>query len=144
MIKFHELKVGDIVLAEYEGQRSEGEVIGLDGEDKEVSVQTSVQDFWFTPDKLYPIPLDEEQLAKFQFERQELPDGSVKFLKGPFRILLSRKGDFSHFEMWYREDRRHITQPINVHDLQNHYRSMTKVELTREVARVSTPGVQAS
>ena len=144
MIKFHELKVGDIVLAEYEGQRSEGEVIGLDGEDKEVSVQTSVQDFWFTPDKLYPIPLDEEQLAKFQFERQELPDGSVKFLKGPFRILLSRKGDFSHFEMWYREDRRHITQPINVHDLQNHYRSMTKVELTREVAQVSTPGVQAS
>src|SRR5258708_1813632 len=144
MIKFHELKVRDIVLAEYEGQRSEGEVIGLDGEDKEVRVQTSVQDFWFTPDKLYPIPLDEEQLAKFQFERQELPGGSVKFLKGPFRILLSRKGDFSHFEMWYREDRRHITQPINVHDLQNHYRSMTKVELTREVARVSTPGVQAS
>ena len=137
MIKFHELKVGDIVLAEYEGQRSEGEVIGLDGEDKEVDVQTSVQDFWFTPDKLYPIPLDEEQLAKLQFERQELPDGSVKFLRGPFRILLSRKGDFSHFEMWYREDRRHITQPLSVHELQNHYRSMTKVELTREVAQVS-------
>jgi hypothetical protein len=136
MIKFHELKVGDIVLAEYDGQRSEGEVIELNGEDKEVCVQTSVQDFWFTPDQLYPIPLDDEQLKKFHFERQELPDGSVKFLKGPFRILLSQKGDFSHFEMWYREDRRHITQPLNVHDLQNHYRQMTKVELVRDLSKV--------
>ena len=141
MIKFHELKVGDIVLAEYEGQRSEAEVIALNGEDKEVCVQTSVQDFWFTPDKLYPIALDEDQLAKFHFERQELSDGSIKFLKGPFRILLSRKGDFSHFEMWYREDRRHITQALSVHELQNHYRGMTKVELTREIAQLSTPGV---
>jgi hypothetical protein len=136
MIKFHELKVGDIVLAEYEGQRSEGEVIALNGEDKEVSVQTSVQDFWFTPDHLFAIPLSEEQLLKFQFEKQELPDGSVKYMKGPFRILLSQKGDFSHFEMWYREDRRHITQPLNVHDLQNHYRQMTKVELSRAVSQV--------
>jgi hypothetical protein len=135
MIKFHECKIGDIVLAEFDGQRSEGEVIGLNGEDKEVSVQTSVQDFWFTPDHLYPIPLDEEQLAKFHFERQELPDGSVKYLNGPFRILLSQKGDFSHFEMWYREDRRHITQPLMVHDLQNHYRQMTKVELVRELSK---------
>jgi hypothetical protein len=142
MIKFHEIKIGDIVLVEYDGQRSEGEVIGLDGEDKQVNVQTSVQDFWFTPDQLYPIPLDEQQLEKFQFERQELPDGTVKYLKGPFRVLLSQKGDFSHFEMWYREDRRHITWPLNVHDLQNHYRSMTKIELTREVSQAPTQGVQ--
>ncbi len=114
MIKFHELKVGDIVLAEYEGQRSEAEVIALNGEDKEVCVQTSVQDFWFTPDKLYPIALDEDQLAKFHFERQELSDGSIKYLKGPFRILLSRKGDFSHFEMLYREDHRHIKQALSL------------------------------
>ena len=141
MIKFHELKIGDIVLVEYEGLRSEGEVIGLNGEDKEVSVQTSVQDFWFTQDKLYPIALDEDQLLKFHFERQELSDGTIKYLKGPFRILLSRKGDFSHFEMWYREDRRHITQALSVHELQNHYRGMTKVELTREVAQVATEGI---
>lgn len=137
MIKFHELKVGDIVLAEYEGQRSEGEVIELNREDKEVCVQTSVQDFWYSPDDLYAIPLDEEQLMKFNFERQEMPDGKVKYLYGPFRILLSEKGNFSHFEMWYREDRRHITEPLFVHELQNHYHQMTKVDLTR------SPGVQA-
>ena len=133
MIKFHELKVGDIVLAEFEGQRSEGEVIGLNGEDREVSVQTSVQDFWYTPDQLFPIVLDEDQLMKFNFEKQVLSDGSVKYLRGPFRILLAPKGDFSHFDMWYREDRRHIAHPVSVHELQNHYRQMTKVELVREL-----------
>src|ERR1700730_17050714 len=64
MIKFHELRIGNIVLADYEGLRSEGEVTDLNHEDKEVCVETSVQEFWFTPDQLFGIPLDEEQLLK--------------------------------------------------------------------------------
>jgi hypothetical protein len=136
MIKLHELTAGDIVLAEYEGERSEGEVIELNREDGEVCVRTAVQDFWYTPEQLFPIPLDEEQLFKFQFEKQLMPDGKVKYLKGPFRILLSQNGNFSSFEMWYREDKRHITRDISVHELQQHYHQMTKVDLARE------PGVQ--
>jgi hypothetical protein len=131
MIKFQDLKVGDLVLAEYEGQQSEGSVTDLDREDKEVCVETEVQEFWYTPDHLYAIPVDEEQLMKFNFEKQENADGTVKYLKGPFRILLSQKGDFSTFEMWYREDRRHMAHPISVHELQNHFSQMTKVDLTR-------------
>ncbi|HEY6902002.1 MAG TPA: hypothetical protein VI233_15200 [Puia sp.] len=131
MIQFHELRVGDIVLAEYEGQRKEGEILELNREDREVHVQTGIQDFWYSPKDLYAIPLDEGQLTQFGFERQEFASGEVKYLKGPFRILLSRSGDFSHFEMWYREDRRHITQPLNVHELQNHYHQMTKIDLVR-------------
>ena len=68
MIKFNEIKVGDIVLADNEGQRVEGEVTELNHEDKEICVRTSVQEFWFTPDQLFPIPLDDEQLKKFHFE----------------------------------------------------------------------------
>jgi len=131
MIKFSELKVGDIVMAEYEGKKVEGEVIELNHEDKEVCVQSEVQDFWFTPDHLYAIPLDEAQLDKFHFEKKENGDGTVKYLRGPFRIQLPQKGNFSNFEMWYREDRRHMTHPVTVHELQNHYHQMTKVELTR-------------
>ncbi|HMH21637.1 MAG TPA: hypothetical protein VK563_07670 [Puia sp.] len=134
MIKFHEIKAGDIILAEYEGQRSEGEVIELNRDDKEVCVRTSVQEFWYTTDQLYPIPLNDEQLEKFHFQKQELPDGSVKYMMGPFRILLRAKGDFSAFEIWYREDRRHMAQPISVHELQNHYHDMTKIDLVREPA----------
>ena len=137
MIKLHELKVGDIVLTEYDDQQSEGEVIELNREDGEICVQTAVQDFWYTPDQLVPIMLDEEQLFKFQFEKQEMEGGKIKYLKGPFRILLSQNGNFSNFEMWYREDRRHITRALMVHELQNHYHDMTKVSLVR------APGVKA-
>ena len=50
MIKFNEIKVGDIVMVDNEGQRVEGEVTELNHEDKEVCVKTDVQDFRFTPD----------------------------------------------------------------------------------------------
>ncbi len=131
MIKFSELKPGDIVLADYEEQRWEGIVKDLNREDKEVCVETDVQQFWFTPDHLYPILLDDGQLQKLHFEKQE-SNGAIKYLKGAFRILLSKEKGFSDFEIWYREDRRHITQPLAVHELQNHYYQMTKVELNED------------
>jgi len=129
MIKFSEIKHGDIVMAEFEGKKSIGVVKDLNREDKEICVETEGQQYWFTPDQLYPIPLNEEQLLKLGFEKQESGDGSVKYMKGAFRILLHKKGDFSDIEMWWREDRRHFHQPMHVHDLQNHYYQMTKVEL---------------
>jgi len=137
MIRFHEIKVGDYVLVEFEGQRSEGEVIELNEGDKMVCVQTAVQDFWYSSDKLYPILLDDKQLEQMGFEK-EVHESGVKYKRGPFRILLPQPGDFSHFEMWYREDRRRMTQPLAVHELQNHFRQMTKVELVRP------HGIQAS
>jgi len=42
-------------------------------------------------------------------------------------------GDFAHLEMWYREDRRHINYPMAVHQFQNAYRQMTKVDLVPEM-----------
>ncbi len=131
MIKFSELKPGDIVLADYEGKQWEGIVKDLNREDKEVCVETDVQQFWFTPDQLYPVLLDDSQLQKLHFEKQE-SDGTVKYKKDAFRILLSKDKGFSDFEMWYREDRRHIKQPLAVHELQNHYYQMTKVELNED------------
>jgi hypothetical protein len=133
MIQFHELRIGDIVLVEFNGQRTEGQVTGLDGDDKQINVETQAQAFWYSPDDLYPIPLDDNQLMEFGFEKQDQPGGGVKYLKGPFRILLSEKGNFSQFEMWYREDHRQIHDPLSVHQLQNHYHQMTKVDLTRGV-----------
>ena len=131
MIKFSELKPGDIVLADYEDKQWEGIVKELNREDKEVCVETDVQQFWFTPEHLYPILLDDDQLQKLHFEKQE-SDGTTKYMKGAFRIQLSKEKGFSDFEMWYREDRRHIKQPLAVHELQNHYYQMTKVELNED------------
>jgi hypothetical protein len=131
MIKFSDLKPGDKVIAEFEDKQWEGIVKDLNKEDKEVCVETEVQQFWFTPDHLNPIPLNDEQLRKLHFEKQVNGDG-VKYLKGAFRIHLFKEGDFSDFEIWYREDRRHLKQPIAVHELQNHYYQMTKVELNED------------
>ena len=130
MIKLSELQPGDLVIAEYEGDRKEGVVKELNKEDKEVCVETDVQQFWFTPEHLFPIPLDEAHLAKLGFQPHENPDGSVKYHKEAFRLLLARKGDFNDVEIWYREDRRHLHKSIYVHELQNHYYQMTKVELS--------------
>jgi len=116
-------------MAEYEGQRREGVVKELNKEDKEVCVETSVQEFWFSPDDLYPIPVSDEQLLKMGFIRHNNEDGSVKYMRNSFRILTPRRNDFSHIEIWWREDHRYLHNHINMHELQNHYLQMTKVEL---------------
>lgn len=133
MIKFNEIKVGDYVIAEYEGQQWQGEVTHLNWDEKQVGVETEVQEFYFDPVHLYPIPLSHEALLNLNFTSEDLADGSVKYKKGSFRILVPKKGDFSSFEMWYREDRRHHPDVHYVHQLQNHYLDMTKIHLTREV-----------
>ncbi|HEX8334930.1 MAG TPA: hypothetical protein VF622_20055, partial [Segetibacter sp.] len=87
MIKYNELKVGDLVMVEYDGNKMEGEVRDLNGDEKQVCVETEVQDFWYETSHLYPIPLDESQLFKLGFQKHENEDGSVKYMKGAFRVL---------------------------------------------------------
>lgn len=133
MIKFGELKNGDYVLAESNGQAWRGEVVGFNHDEKQVCVNNGVQDFWFDTIDLYPLPVDEEQLTKLKFTKHVNADGSVKYMKGAFRIQTPKQDDFSTFEIWYRDETRIMTHPISVHDLQNHYSAMTKVHLTDEV-----------
>jgi hypothetical protein len=132
MIKFNELKIGDFVKGEYEGKMWKGEVTRLNGDEKQVCVETDVQEFWFEQEHLYPIPLSDEELVKLNFSKHQNEDGSVKYLKGAFRLVIPKEGDFSAIEMWYREDKRHHPNVHFVHQLQNHYHDMTKVHLTEE------------
>lgn len=133
MIKFHDLKTGDYVLAESEGQAWEGEVTDFNHDEKEISVYNGVQDFWFKSEDLFPLPLDENQLMKLKFKKHVNDDGSVKYMKGAFRIQTPQQDNFSNFEIWYRDEKRIMMQPISVHQLQNHYLEMTKVHLTDDV-----------
>ncbi|HRI19685.1 MAG TPA: hypothetical protein PLA68_01970 [Panacibacter sp.] len=133
MIKFNEIKVGDYVVVEYEGQKRDGEVTRLNGDEKQVCVETEVQEFWYETEQLFPIPLSDEQLMKLNFSKEEQGDGSVKYKKGSFRLVTPAKDDFSTLEMWWREDRRLHPNVHYVHQLQNHYLDMTKIHLTKEV-----------
>ncbi len=132
MIKFQELKAGDYVLAEYDGKITQGEVMGLNRDEKQVCVNVGVQEFWFKPENLNPLPLDDDQLGKLNFQKQDMEDGSVKYSKGAFRIQIPAQNNFSRFEIWYRDEKRQIMRPIGVHELQNHYLDMTKVHLNEK------------
>lgn len=133
MIRFNELKAGDYVLANFDGKVTEGEVINLNRDEKEVCVKTGEQEFWYKPEELTAIPLDEEQLMRLNFQKQVNDDGTVKYMKGAFRILTPAQNNFSRYEIWYRDEKRQILNPIHVHELQNHYLEMTKVHLTDEM-----------
>ena len=132
MIKFSEIKMGDYLMGEFEGQMWEGEVIRLNHDEKQACLATDVQDFWFDAENLYPIPISDVALRQLSFGREDMPDGSVKYKKGSFRILVTRPDDFSHMEIWYRDDKRHNPQIQYVHQLQNHFLQMTKVHLNKE------------
>ncbi|MCM5527213.1 hypothetical protein [Parasegetibacter sp. NRK P23] len=129
MINVHDLKAGDYVIASFEGREWRGEVTGVQKDDKLVQVKTDVQEFWYPAEDVHPIPLNHEQLLTLGFEAQFQTDGSVKYLKGPFRLWIPQAGSFMGMDIWYREDRRHINRSIYVHELQNYYLAMTKVEL---------------
>jgi len=132
MIKYNEIRVGDFLLGEYEGKMWEGEVVNLNGDEKQVCLATDVQDFWFETENLYPIPISDEAMRRLSFIREDMPGGSVKYKKGAFRMLIPKPGDFSHMDVWYRDDKRINPRIEFIHQLQNHYLQMTKVHLTKE------------
>ena len=131
MLKIGELKQGDVIKVNDEGVEREGVVVRISHEENQALVDNGVQEFWYSPEEMQAVPLDENQLTKLGFEKQD-HEGSVKYLKGAFRLVTPRRGDFSNIEMWYREDRRHFSFPIGVHELQSLHMSMSKIPLEKD------------
>lgn len=131
MIKFHEVKIGDYLIADNDGDMKRGEVTNLNGDEKQVCVDTG-QEFWYETEQLRPIPLSDNELMNLKFGKHVNDDGTVKYMKGAFRMLIPKEGDFSRMEIWYRDETRHMAHAISLHNLQNHYADMTKVHLNDE------------
>jgi hypothetical protein len=113
-----------------EGILREGTIVRVSHEENQALVDNGVQEFWYSPEEMHAVPLDESQLMKLGFTREEA-DGAVKYKKDSFRLVTPKKGDFSDIEMWWREDRRHFAFPLGVHELQNLHMDMTKVPLDK-------------
>lgn len=129
MIKITELKEGDIVKVLNAGEEKLGTVVGISREENMAHINNGVQDFWYSPEDIVPIPLTEEQLIHtFGFEKEETAEG-MKYKKGPFRLVIHDPGNSTNLDLWHREDRRHFNHPLYVHELQNLYYDMTKVYL---------------
>ena len=73
--KFSDLKVGDYVMVDFDGKMWNGEVIDLNHDEKQICVETEVQEFWYEPEHVYPIPINEEQLLRLNFTREVMEDG---------------------------------------------------------------------
>jgi len=132
MIKFSELNIGSVVIADNDGDSKKGKVIDLNGDEKQACVDTG-QEFWYEMDQLYPVPLSDKELSELRFTKEIRSDGNVKYMKGPFRLLIAKEGDFSHVEIWYRDETRRFPHELSVHVLQNHFLAMTKMPLNDEV-----------
>lgn len=133
MLKLTDLKPGDMVHVLFDDTEREGIVTNTNREDNLVCVDNGVQEFWYPPEDLIPLPLTEDRLINsLGFEREETPEG-IKYKRGPFRVLVHDPGSFSNLDVWYREDHRHFNHPLYVHELQNHYQQMTKVPLEGKV-----------
>ncbi len=130
MLKIGHLKSGDLVQINDEGITRVGTIVKINREENQALVDNGVQEFWYSPEDMTAVPLDEEQLLGFVFTKEEM-DGSVKYKKDSFRLVTPKKGDFSNIEMWWREDRRHFSFPLAVHELQNLYYDMTKMHLEK-------------
>jgi hypothetical protein len=130
MLKIGHLKEGDIISINDEGIMREGTVVKVSHEENQALVNNGIQEFWYSPDEMFAIPLDEDQLIKMGFSKEDL-DGAVKYKRDSFRLVTPKKGDFSNVEMWWREDRRHFSFPLSLHELQNLHWDMTKVQLLK-------------
>jgi len=133
MLKFQNIKVGDLLMADNDGDQLRGEVTQLKQSSHQVCLNVGAQEFWYELNQLSAIELNDAALANLKFSKQLNSDGTVKYSKGAFRIMLTTENDFSVMEIWYRDERRHIFHPLPVHELQNHFLDMTKVHLN-EVA----------
>lgn len=135
MVKISELKEGDILRVMDAGEEKLGTVVEISREDNMACIHNGVQDFWYTPEDIVPVPLTEHQLINtLGFEKEVTPEGN-KYKKGPFRVVVHDPGNYTNVEVWYREDRRHFNHAIYVHELQNHHLEMTKVPLEAMVSQ---------
>ncbi len=133
MIKLTDLKEGDIVKVLHDGVEREGVVQQIGRDDNKACINNGIQEFWYSLDQIIPIPLTEDRLINtLGFDKMETENG-IKYMKGPFRLLVHDPGNFTNLEVWYREDRRHFNHPLYVHELQNHHLNMTKVPLEKSI-----------
>ena len=91
MLKIGDLKHGDIITVDDEGVMREGTVVKINHEEKMALVDNGVQEFWYTQEEMHPVPLDENQLTRLGFTREEA-DGAVKYKRDSFRLVTPKKG----------------------------------------------------
>jgi hypothetical protein len=133
MIKLHELKEGDIIEVDFEGQRTVGDITDISTGDKKVKVAHGETEFWYDFHDCYAVALSDDQLTELGFSPTAAPDGrGSAWERGPFTVQFVPDAADAHALLHYRDETRHVHAPDIrfVHQLQNHYKGMTNFELS--------------
>jgi hypothetical protein len=85
---------------------------------------------WFYPENVFPIPLTEDWLFHFDFEKVDEPseNGELIYKHGPFLLQYLDKNNKNLIRLTcHGSFPREFREGLAVHELQNHYHGMTKV-----------------
>ncbi|MBX3254021.1 MAG: hypothetical protein KF862_07775 [Chitinophagaceae bacterium] len=135
MIRLAEVKMGDIVNARFEDVINTGEVEQVDREEKKALVVHGDQEFWYDIEDLTPVPLTRESLEKLGFYPSDDPvikGIGTAYVRGPFIIQFPEESNLQKIHLIYRDEHRNLNGELYLHQLQNHYQSMTNMHLGLE------------
>ena len=71
MLKLTELKAGDIVLADFEGQMRVGDVLDVSWGDKKALIAHNESEFWYEINNIYAVPLDHDILTELGYSHSD-------------------------------------------------------------------------
>lgn len=126
MLTISELKIGDIVRADFEGQFRIGEIEEINAVIHKALVHHGENDLWYHLNDLYAVPIREDHLVEFGFLKS--PD-EQKWVRGPFTLTFLPDEENSAI-LHYRDETRYVHDLRFMHQLQNHYQSMTNFGLS--------------
>jgi hypothetical protein len=130
MIKLTEVKEGDIVIADFEGQKRVGDVLEVSRGDKKALVAHGENEFWYDMTHIYAVPLEPGILAELGFKKAEDQSNGLSYERGPFTLLYINTEKDIYNLLHYRDETRHVHNMQYLHQLQHHYKGMTNFELT--------------
>lgn len=129
-MKLTEVKEGDIVVADFEGQKRVGDVLEVSRGDKKALVAHGENEFWYDMADIYAVPLDHEILEELGFKKAEDQSGGLSYERGPFTLQYVASENDRYNLLHYRDETRHVHNMQYLHQLQHHYKGMTNFELT--------------
>lgn len=129
MIRLTEVKEGDIVIADFEGQKRVGDVLEVSRGDKKALVAHGENEFWYDMAHIYAVPLEPEILDELGFRKVDSING-LSYERGPFTLQYVTTDTENYNLLHYRDETRHVHNMQYLHQLQHHYKAMTNHELT--------------
>lgn len=130
MLKLNEVKAGDIVLADFEGQKRVGDVLEVSRGDRKARIAHGENEFWYDLNDVYAVPLEDAILKELGFVKGDDGNGGVLYERGPFSVRFVNNGNDAHSQLHYRDETRHVHNMEYLHQLQNHYHAMTNFVLS--------------